>query len=187
MIISYCEVPCDSHPCVYIYIYIVTSVPSTHQHCPGDGHESPTPAHHGWIGHTWRSFARGQISRVRPGCWGVESPRRWELMCYLSFISRNKRVTDPALPQKLSTDPPRTGIPLGEHQSTSASTPALPHSLPVNKPNLRGIYLSSPCRVILPPRHTGGECGQISGRFHRQAISFHSPIILLFFSPSFPR
>ncbi len=74
-------------------------------------------------------------------------------MCYLSFLSRDKRVTDPALPQKLSTDPPRTGIPLGEHQSTSASTPALPHSLPVNKPTLRGIYLSSPCRVILPPRH----------------------------------
>ncbi len=45
----------------------VTSVPSTHQRCPGDGHESPAPAHHGWIGHTWGSFAHGQISRVRPG------------------------------------------------------------------------------------------------------------------------
>ncbi len=30
----------------------VTSVPSTHQRCPGDGHKSPAPAHHGWIGHT---------------------------------------------------------------------------------------------------------------------------------------
>ncbi len=41
------------------------SVPSTHQCCPGDGSETPALAHHGWIGHTCGSFARGQISRVR--------------------------------------------------------------------------------------------------------------------------
>ncbi len=42
-----------------VYIYIVTSVPSTHQRCPGDEHESPAPDRHGRISHTWSSFTHG--------------------------------------------------------------------------------------------------------------------------------
>ncbi len=68
-----------------------------------------------------------------------ESPRCWELTCYLSFISRNQRVTDPALPQAQHRSTTHRN-PLGEHQSTSASLPSLPHTSFVNKSTLRGIY-----------------------------------------------
>ncbi len=71
-------------------------------------------------------------------------------------------MTDPALPRAPHR---RTAqgkeSPHEEHRHTSA-TPCKHHlpSVKINPPS--GVFiLSSPCCVILPPCHTGGECGQI--------------------------
>ncbi len=80
------------------------------------------------------------------------------------LTSRNKCVTDQHRHEHRTETPP-TGIPHGEHLLTSATHSAL-HCFVKNKIYPPGYLIwSSPCRVILPPRHSGGECGHISGSF----------------------
>ncbi len=84
---------------------------------------------------------------------------------------RAQRVTDPALPRAPHRRTARGKKSQHEvHRHTSA-TPCKHHLhfVKINPPS--GVFiLSSPCCVILPPCHSGGECGQIE-EVHQQVIS----------------
>ncbi len=81
-------------------------------------------------------------------------------MCLLSLISdASERLFQ--LCHEHGSDSPHQG----NHPRRAPHLPSKPlfTSTPfyVNKSTLRGICLSSPCRVILPPCHSGGECRHV--------------------------
>ncbi len=85
-------------------------------------------------------------------------------MRYTLLDFRAQRVTDPAPPRAQHR---RTA--LGEEITPRRAPPHLSHAQQANPPS--GVFIwSSPCCVILPPCHTGGECGQIE-EVHQQVIS----------------
>ncbi len=130
--------------CMYacMHVCIVTSVPSPHQRCPGDKGETPAPPHHGGIGHTWGSFARGQISRVRlqDGETHLQKKLRTNAI-YSSWFQ--SPASDRSCPATSTAPTHRTG----EEITPRRAPPHLSHAqqasptLCSNKSTLRGIYL----------------------------------------------
>ncbi len=120
----------------------MTSVPSPHQRCPGDKGETPAPPHHGGIGHTWGSFARGQISRVRlqDGETHLQKKLRTNAI-YSSWFQ--SPASDRSCPATSTAPTHRTG----EEITPRRAPPHLSHAqqasptLCSNKSTLRGIYL----------------------------------------------
>ncbi len=75
-----------------------------------------------------------------------------ELTCGL-LLPFQKPACDGSCPAWSTADPPSTGTHGGEHLSTATTSPSPSAQHIVNKSTLRWYLLSSPCRVILPPRY----------------------------------
>ncbi len=112
----------------------------------------------------------------------------WEIspwdskLTFSPFNSRQQWVTDQH-PHEHRMDSPAPG-----HDCEHLCKQEHHHHSRVSiKSTLQGLKLNSPCRVILPPCRTGGECGHVSGSNTDKRSSWISPFFCFFSSPTWTK
>ncbi len=156
--------------CVLAFIYIVTSVPSPNQRCPKNSRGAPA--------HQSSRADRPHLRLINPPAQKQRAHRRRvrnlsmrqqpNLLSILFQTAVCNRSAPPRAPHRFT----RTWTRLRAPQQARA-----PHLSPsIIKSTLWGLKLVSRCRMILPPCHTGGECGHVSGRTNDLPFLFLSPL-----------